>query len=134
VNSRSTIKLGLRLLGTGLFLAFLVYLIFFARPYQYRFSSAHKAEIQRIADRLCAAARAPECAVTWGGKNRWFGYLEPVQGSSLIGLTSLREVLADPEWSEEDVSNGVMFTGSAYEVFYSLPSGRIVITNRQETP
>jgi hypothetical protein len=115
--------------GVVLALALLALLFIFGKPRTQNFSSEDKTQIQRIANELCAAASERSCEVSWGGKSKWFGTLEPSSaGAGKVGLDHIRKALPAPSWQENSDSNGVVFRTKDYEVFYSPRSGAVSIT------
>jgi hypothetical protein len=125
--TKMTSPKGLALTGI---VAFLAALMCFGKPMKVDFSVGHRQQIQLIAEKLCAEAGAVACPVTWGGKHKWFGVLEPlsaVQGR--VGLDHIRQVLRGPEWTEQPVRDGVDFRNGAYLVTYASLSGTVTITS-----
>ena len=123
-------KLSREVVGTVLVFAFVASLFIFGKPRTQNFSSEDKTHIQRIANELCAAAAEISCELSWGGKNKWFGTLEPsAVGLGKVGLDHIRKALPAPPWQESSESNGVVFRTKEYEVFYSSRSGAVSITS-----
>ena len=115
--------------GVLLIGSFAAWLIVFRPPPSQNFSAAHKAEIQRIANTVCAAASEKPCELAWGGKSKWFGTLyPPAAGRAKVGLDHIRVALPSPSWQESPETNGVVFKSKEYEVFYSSASGAVSIT------
>jgi hypothetical protein len=86
----------LRLVGVAIFAAFVAAIFVFGLPTQAHFSTEHKMQIQRIANELCAAAAEHPCQLSWGGKSKWFGTLEPsAPGRGKVGLDQVRQVLTN---------------------------------------
>jgi hypothetical protein len=103
------------------------------KPIKPSFSSESRAQIEVVAKKVCAAAREQVCAVTWGGKNKWFGTLEPSSsGLAKAGVDHVRLVLGPPRWAEVSQPNGVSFSDGKIEVFVSAISGAIAITTIEE--
>ncbi len=108
-------------------------MFFFGSPIKVNFDAEHKMEIQRIANELCAAASEKSCELSWGGKSKWFGTLQPsAAGLGKVGLDHIRKALPTPSWQESPESNGVVFRSEKYEVFYSSQSGAVAITSTSE--
>ena len=125
--------------GRGLAVAFIFgvgLLIWFSgKPIKLSFSSESRAQIEVVAKNICAAAREQVCAVTWGGKHKWFGTLEPSSaGLAKAGVDHVRLVLPPPRWAEVSQPNGVSFSDGKIEVFVSAISGAIAITTVEENP
>ena len=128
-NTQTPKKLSRPVVGSVLVFAFAALLFIFGRPQTQTFSSEDKSQIQRIANELCAAASERSCELSWGGKSRWFGTLEPSGvGVGKVGLDHIRTALPAPPWQESSESNGVVFKTKEYEVFYSSRSGAVSIT------
>ena len=123
-------KVSRPVVGAVLVFAFVALLFIFGRPQTQNFSSEDKTRIQRIANELCAAASEKSCELSWGGKSKWFGTLEPSSaGVRKVGLDHIRKALSAPQWQESSESNGVVFRTKKYEVFYSSTSGAVSITS-----
>ncbi len=105
-------------------------ILIFGKPRTLNFSSEDKVRIQSIANELCAAASEKSCELSWSGKSKWFGTLEPSStGLGRVGLDHIRKALPSPPWQENVESNGVAFRTYEYEVFYSSISGAVSITS-----
>jgi hypothetical protein len=116
--------------GAVLVIAFVALLFIFGKPQTQNFSSETKTQIQRIANELCAAASERSCELSWGGKSKWFGTLEPsAAGVGKVGIDHIRKALPAPAWQESSDSNGVLFRTKEHEVFYSSRSGAVSITS-----
>jgi hypothetical protein len=105
-------------------------IFFFGKPMKVDFSEEHKTQIQQIAIQLCASASEHSCPVTWSGKYKWFGTIQPstpLQGR--VGIDQIRQTLQKPIWTEDIESNGLVFRNGSYEVFYASQSGAITITS-----
>ena len=123
-------RLSRTVVGAVLVFAFAALLFIFGRPQTQNFNSEDKTQIQRIANELCAAASERSCELSWGGKSKWFGTLEPSSaGVGKVGLDHIRKALPAPPWQESTDSNGVVFRTTKYEVFYSPGSGAVSITS-----
>jgi hypothetical protein len=120
----------LRVAGAGLLFVFVAALFFFGKAPKSNFDAEHKAQIQNIANDICAAASEKSCELTWGGKSKWFGTLQPsAAGLGRVGLEHIRKALPRPSWQENAEPNGVIFKNEKYEVFCSSQSGAVAITS-----
>ncbi len=109
--------------------------IFFGKPMKVDFSEEHKTQIQQIAMQLCASTSEQSCPVTWSGKHKWFGTIQPstpLQGR--VGIDQIRQTLRKPIWAEDIESNGIVFRNGSYEVFYASQSGAVTITSLNGAP
>jgi hypothetical protein len=119
----------LRIVGVGLFLAFVATVFVLSQDNKANFDAQHRTQIQDLANSLCAAAAEESCNLTWSGKSKWFGTLEPeTAGMGKLGLDHLRAALPAPVWQQASQPNGLAFKSNKYEVFYSSQSGAVTIT------
>jgi hypothetical protein len=124
----------LQFIGVALVLVVAAAIYMSRVPNEFSFDSEHKIQIQRIANELCAAASEKSCELTWAGKSKWFGTLEPsTGGTGKVGLEHIRKALPTPTWQESAESNGVVFKNENYEVFYSSSSGAVSITSAPQS-
>jgi hypothetical protein len=120
--------------GSGLLLVFITALVVFSAPRRTNFDAEHKAQIQSLANRLCAAASERSCELSWGGKSKWFGTLQPsASGLGKVGLDHIRDALPASSWQETAEPTGVTFKNEKYEVFYSSQSGAVTIATNSPT-
>jgi hypothetical protein len=116
----------------GLPVLFFAAIALFSSGPQQRFSSEHRAAIERIAIRICTVVKVQPCPVVWSGKNRWLGTLEPSHELlSFASLEELRMALPPSEWSESSTSDGKEFRRGNYVVTQHVRSGRVVITSAE---
>jgi glutamate 5-kinase len=116
--------------GIGLLVVLATALFLFGKAPKPNFDAEHKAQIQRIANEICAAASEKSCELSWGGKSKWFGTLQPVAASQgKVGLDHIRKALPKSSWQESSEPNGIIFKSEKYEVFYSSQSGAVAITS-----
>jgi hypothetical protein len=128
-NTKRQLLSKLRLVGVGLFFAFVATVFVLSQGNKSNFGASHKTQIQDLANSLCAAAEVNSCNLSWSGKTRWFGALEPeTAGMGKLGLDHLRAALPAPFWQQSPQPNGVAFKSNQYEVFYSSLSGAVTIT------
>ena len=74
-------------------------IVIFGKTAPLGFFEGDKQDIQVIAKRICDAATQIECTVTWSGKQRWFGTLQPQSaGQSKAGLDHVRKALDTGAW------------------------------------
>jgi hypothetical protein len=120
----------LRVVGAGLLFVYAVGIFVFGREPKSTFAEDHKTHIQGIANALCAAASEKSCEVTWGGKSKFFGTIQPSSnGTGKVGLDHIRKALPEPSWRESTEPGGVSFNSANYQVFYSSQSGAVSITS-----
>ncbi len=128
-NTRIQLLPKLRLVGVALLFAFLATVFVLSQDNKLNFDAAHKTQIQDLANSLCAAAAVKSCNLSWSGKSKWSGTLEPeTAGMGKLGLDHLRAALPAPVWQQSSQPKGVAFKSTQYEVFYSSQSGAVTIT------
>ncbi len=128
-NTKRQLVSKLRLVGVGLFFAFVATVFVLSQGNKLNLDAEHRTQIQDLANSLCAAAAVKSCNLSWSGKTKWFGTLEPeTAGMGKLGLDHLRAALPAPDWQQLSQPNGVAFKSNQYEVFYSSKSGAVTVT------
>jgi hypothetical protein len=128
-NTTKQLTTRLRVVGVALLFVFVATVFVVGKGNKPNFDAEHRTQIQSIANSLCAAAADKSCNLSWTGKSKWFGEIEPTaSGIGKVGLDHIRATLPMPVWQESSQPNGVAFRNSEYEVFYSTQSGAVTIT------
>lgn len=105
------------------------YGVFVKAPIRYSFSAEHKAEMQALAERVCAAGKTQPCQVEFTGKNKW---LAVIPGSGLLAAASpeqLRNEFRQPEWAESTDFGEIHFSNGTYTISSSPKVGSITIVS-----